>query len=38
MGNRMTLSEQLRANKRVITKAIRELDRERAGLEREKVR
>mmetsp|Transcript_18585 Transcript_18585/g.30311 ORF Transcript_18585/g.30311 Transcript_18585/m.30311 type:complete len:223 (+) Transcript_18585:235-903(+) len=38
MGNRMTLAEQMKANKRVITKAIREMDRERNALEREKVK
>ena len=38
MGNafhRPTLKEQLRANKRLITRAIREMDRERMSLERE---
>ncbi|CAK9024489.1 Charged multivesicular body protein 2a (Chromatin-modifying protein 2a) (CHMP2a) [Durusdinium trenchii] len=35
MGNRMTLQEQMRANKRMINKAMRELDRERVTLERE---
>lgn len=34
----MSLSEQMRQNKRVINKAIREIDRERAALEREQVR
>jgi hypothetical protein len=35
MGNRLTLEEQIKANKRMINKAIRELDRERAQLERD---
>jgi hypothetical protein len=38
MGNRMTLEEQIKANKRLITKAIRELDRERSQLERDQKR
>ncbi|GBG31490.1 Charged multivesicular body protein 2a [Hondaea fermentalgiana] len=38
MGNRMTLQEQMRANKRVINRAVREMDRERAALEREQAK
>lgn len=38
MGNRMSLQEQMRQNKRVINKAIREIDRERVALEREQQR
>ena len=37
-GKEKPLKEQLRENKRVITRAIRELDREKAGLEREEKR
>ena len=35
MGNKLTLEEQIKANKRLITRSIRELDRERTQLERD---
>ncbi len=35
MGQTKSLSEQMKENKRVINKAIREMDRERMALERE---
>jgi hypothetical protein len=38
MGNRMTLEEQIKANKRLINKSLRELDRERMQLERDQKR
>jgi charged multivesicular body protein 2A len=38
MGNKLTLEEQIKANKRMISKAIRELDRERTELERDQKR
>jgi len=38
MGNKLTLEEQIKANKRLINKSIRELDRERAQLERDQKR
>mmetsp|Transcript_26317 Transcript_26317/g.77824 ORF Transcript_26317/g.77824 Transcript_26317/m.77824 type:complete len:104 (-) Transcript_26317:954-1265(-) len=37
-GKEKTLKEQLRENKRMINRAVRELDRERAALEREEKR
>ena len=37
-GKQVPLKEVLRENKRMINRAIRELDRERAGLEREEKR
>ena len=38
MGQKMSLKEQLRANKRMINRAIREIDRERNTLEREQAK
>lgn len=38
MGNKMTLEEKIKANKRMINRAIRDLERERANLEREEKR
>lgn len=38
MGNRMSLEDQIKANKRLLTRAIREMDRERAQLERDQKR
>jgi charged multivesicular body protein 2A len=35
LGTKKTLKEQMRENKRMINRSIRELDRERAGLERQ---
>jgi charged multivesicular body protein 2A len=38
MGNKMSLKDQMRANKRLVTRSIREMDRERAALEREQMK
>jgi charged multivesicular body protein 2A len=38
MGNKVSLKEELRANKRVINRAVREMDRERATLQREEAK
>jgi charged multivesicular body protein 2A len=38
MGGRMSLEDQLKANKRLIGRAIREMDRERLQLERDQKR
>jgi charged multivesicular body protein 2A len=35
MGAKLSLADQIKANKRMITKAIRDMDKERTGLERE---
>ena len=35
MGNKMSMKDRLKANKRLIKKSIREMDRERTALERE---
>jgi hypothetical protein len=35
MGQKMSLKEQIRKNQRTLRKAIRDIDRERKGMERE---